>query len=115
MITLTLKNKSLEAFDRLLDQAAKRPFAIINEFEITPLDLFLIVTELDSPEMEDRRAEFRSRFNVETVDNTDDAEATIFDFFSLKREFVDKWVKSEYSVIYQGVPIRLVEDDRTRL
>jgi hypothetical protein len=116
MIVLTLKNKSLEALDRLLNQANKREFAIVNEFELTPSDLFCIITELDSPEMKaaemtEKRKEYRSRFKVESKDNS----ANIFDFFSLKRDFVDKWFKREYTVTYQGVPLHLLRENRSRL
>ena len=111
MITLTLKNKSLEAFDRLLNQASKRQFVEINEFELTPKDLFILMTEFDSPEMKDNRAKYRGRFKVISDDNS----ANLFDFFSLKRDFVDNWFKHKYSVTYQGVPIRLVKENRARL
>jgi len=83
----------------------------VNEFELTPKDLFCVMSELDSPEMRDKRSDYRKRFRVESEDNS----ANIFDFFSLKREFVDKWVKREYSVKYEGVPLKLVEDDRTHM
>jgi len=111
MIVLTLKNKSLEALDRLLEQVEKRPMAIINEFELNPRDLFLIVSELDSPELAEDRSEYRSRFEVSSEDNS----ANLFDFFRLKKDFVDKWFKRQYYVTYQGVPLRLVEENRTHL
>ena len=68
----------------------------MNEFELTPSDLFCVMSELDSPEMKDKKADYRKRFKVESEDNS----ANLFDFFSLKREFVDKWVKKEYIVTY---------------
>ena len=83
----------------------------MNEFELTPSDLFCVMSELDSPEMKDKKADYRKRFKVESEDNS----ANLFDFFSLKREFVDKWVKKEYIVTYEGVPLKLVEDDRTHM
>ncbi len=69
------------------------------------------MSELDSPEMRSMRSNYRKHFRVESGDNT----ANIFDFFSLKREFVDKWVKQEYTVKYEGVPLKLVEEDRTHM
>ena len=98
-------------FDSLLERAKKYPYGILNEFEITPSDLFQIVTELDAPEMREHRAEFKNRFKVYSDDNS----ANIFDFFAVKRNFVDKWFKREYVVEYEGVPLRLVEEDRTSL
>ena len=99
-----------------MKQIEKREFAIINEFELTPADLFCLITELDSsemkaPEMANMRKEYRNRFKVQSKDGT----ANIFDFFSLKRDFVAKWFRREYEVTYQGVPLRLVETNKATI
>lgn len=112
-ITLTFKNKSLMNFDKLLEQASKYEYGVLNEFELTPRDLFCVMTELDSSEMKeesDKRKDYRSRFKVQGDDS-----ANLFDFFSLKRDFIDKWFKCEYTVTFDGIPLRLVQENRKNL
>jgi len=97
--------------DRLINEAGRHGFGIINEIELTTADLFMLITEIDSPEFTELRKDFRGKFKVESEDNT----ANLFDFFALKAEFVDNWFKREYIVTYRGVPLRLLEENRARL
>ena len=104
------------AFDNLLKEARAQEFGIINEIEITLQDLYVIMSELDSeemktPEMREKRKEYRGRFEVESDDNS----ANLFDFWSLKEKFVDNWFKMKYIVSYQGVPLRLLKENRTTI
>lgn len=95
--------------ERTIREAEKQEFALINCFEITPRDLFCLISEIHSEEMAEHRREIRSRFKVEGKS------ANIFDFFALKREFVAKWYAGEYGVTYRGIPIRLYESKREHL
>lgn len=97
--------------DKLLSQAEEHEFAMISEFELTTADLFCIMSELHSPEMKEHRADIRKRFHVKSDDNS----ANVFDFFALKREFVENWFKQEYTVTYQDVPLRLLKENRTNI
>ncbi len=102
------------ALDRLLKQARAKEFGIIKEIELTLGDVQIIQAELhseemNSPEMHNQQREYIRRFKVEsTVDTT----APLFDW-TLRPEFVDKWVKSEYNVTYDGVSLRLLEENKT--
>lgn len=100
--------------DAVLAHAEKQEFAIVNEIELTTADLFCLITELDSQELKEipkTWKEYRNRFKVESEDDS----ANIFDFFALKHEFVERWFKREYTVTYEGVPLRLVEHNRKNL
>ena len=101
------------ALDRLLKQARAKEFGIIKEIELTLSDVQIIQAELQShemnaPEMKEKQREYIRRFKVESTDNT----APLFDW-SLRPEFVDKWVKSEYNITYDGVSLRLLEENKT--
>ena len=111
MLVLTFKNRTLMGLDRLIRDANRHQYGIIREIEITNKDLFCLITELEAPEMIDYRADVRSRFKVESSDNT----ANLFDFFALKFDFVDRWVKREYIVTYKGVRLTLFKENRATL
>jgi len=101
------------ALDRLLKQARAKEFGVIKEIELTLSDVQIIQEELHSdamtaPEMKEKQREYIRRFKVESDDNT----AILFDW-NLRPEFVDKWIKSEYNVTYDGVSLRLLEENKT--
>ena len=111
---LTLKNKTVMGIERMIKQANDQEFAVIKEIEMIPSEVFQLLTEIDSEEMKDFRKEIRSYFKVS---GTDDAgnDANIFDFFALKRDFVDKWVNRVYVVTYRDVPLQLFKERRGHL
>ena len=101
------------ALDGLLKQARSKEFGIIREVELTLQDVQIIQEELHSdemnaPDMKEKQREYIRRFKVESDDNT----AILFDW-TLRPEFVDRWVKSEYNVTYDGVTLRLLEENKT--
>jgi hypothetical protein len=64
--------------------------------------------------MEEHRKEVRGRFKV-SGETTDGKPANLFEFFALKRDFVENWVKGVYGVAYKGVPVRLFKSKRSHL
>jgi len=99
------------ALDKLVRDANRYENGVIKQIEMTTADLFCLITEFDEPDFEDKRKDYRGNFKVESKDNS----ANIFDFFSIKHEFVDKWFKKEYGVTYKGVPLVLYRENRTTL
>ena len=97
--------------DRLIRDASRLEFGVINEIEITTSDLFQMITEIDAPEFAEFRKDYRSQFKVESDDNS----ANLFDFFALKKDFVDNWFNRVYNVNYKGVSLRLLKENRTTL
>lgn len=108
---LTIKNKTLIGIDRSIEAANKQPGAIINEVEIDTAELFNLIREIEITEDDEQRKDIRSRFRVKSTDNT----ASIFDFFNLSFNFVEKWVKREYIVTYRGERLQLVRHHRKHL
>ena len=106
------------ALERLLQQARSKEFGIIKEIELKLSDIQLIREELHSDEMntlemKEKQREYILRFKVESKNYSERDNTTILFDWTLRPEFVDKWVKGEYNITYDGVYLRLLEENKT--
>lgn len=100
--------------DRLIEEAHKQQYAIIDEIEMTPAELYQLIREIELKEGHEVRHEIKKKFKVSGEDDKGNS-ANVFEFFALKDVFVDNWKKRVYTVTYREVVLRLVDNVRKPL
>ena len=104
---LTYKNKILVAVDKLIDSGTKHDNWLVDEIEITTTELYQWIREIETMKDREKLVSLKKMFATKG--------GSIFEFFALDHNFVDKWHKREYSVFYRDIKLRLVEMERTTL